>query len=146
MGRAASDDAGGASAAVAAHSAAARADREACAEVAEAHNNGKRSRPNGADGTASRLTANAADEMPQIAAGENPLPEDGISFVEAVHERIDLVAIAEKLLRSADEKIIQRAFERLLEMKYGKGPAPADDPPISLAGMPEPIPGYRCEE
>jgi hypothetical protein len=52
--------------------------------------------------------------------GTEPLPLDGASFVEAVHERVDLIALEEQLLRSADEKIVQRELAYLRELRYGK--------------------------
>jgi hypothetical protein len=45
--------------------------------------------------------------------GTEPLPLDGATFVEAVHERVDLIALEEQLLRSADEKIVQRELAYL---------------------------------
>lgn len=52
--------------------------------------------------------------------GTEPLPLDGATFVEAVHERVDLIALEEQLLRSADEKIVQRELAYLRELRYGK--------------------------
>jgi hypothetical protein len=59
--------------------------------------------------------------------GTEPLPLDGASFVEAVHERVDLIALEEQLLRSADEKIVQRELAYLRELRYGKTASFAND-------------------
>jgi len=56
--------------------------------------------------------------------------------------RVNLYQIYKRLLLSKDEKIKQRALERLLEMKYGKvvpgNPAGGSDelPRINFEGMP----------
>jgi hypothetical protein len=59
--------------------------------------------------------------------GNEPLPLDGATFVEAVHERVDLIALEEQLLRSADEKIVQRELAYLRELRYGKTASFATD-------------------
>jgi hypothetical protein len=59
--------------------------------------------------------------------GTEPLPLDGATFVEAVHERVDLIALEEQLLRSADEKIVQRELAYLRELRYGKTASFASD-------------------
>jgi len=145
MGRAASDDASELSVAnAAASSAAARADREACAEVAQAQGEGKRS--SGA-GTASR-TRNEKDGSKETGAakgsrkllpGLEPLPIDGEAFVDAVHAQVDLVRLEVKLLRSKDQKIVQREVAYLRELRYGKrAPAADDEPPQIIVDMPGP--------
>ena len=75
--------------------------------------------------------------------GTEPLPLDGATFVEAVHERVDLIALEEQLLRSADEKIVQRELAYLRELRYGKTAtfAPDDDvPPRLVFDPPDPTP------
>jgi hypothetical protein len=133
MGRAASVDASELSVANAsASSAAARADREACAEVAPSQGEGKQSP---VAGTASR-THNKKDGSKETSAskgsrkllpGLEPLPMDGEAFVDAVHAQVDLVRLEVKLLRSKDEKIVQREVAYLRELRYGKRAAPPDD-------------------
>jgi len=59
----------------------------------------------------------------EIPPGTEPLPADGGGFVDAMHEHVDLYLACARLVKSTDEKIAQRAVERLLEMKYGKGPS-----------------------
>ncbi len=44
--------------------------------------------------------------------------ENREAFVAAVHARVDLVAAWEKQVRSKDEKIVQRALEKLDEMGH----------------------------
>jgi hypothetical protein len=73
--------------------------------------------------------------------GTEPLPLDGATFVEAVHERVDLIALEEQLLRSADEKIVQRELAYLRELRYGKTASfAADDdlPPRVVFDPPDP--------
>jgi hypothetical protein len=75
--------------------------------------------------------------------GTEPLPLDGATFVEAVHERVDLIALEEQLLRSADEKIVQRELAYLRELRYGKTASFATDddlPPRIVFDRPDPLP------
>jgi hypothetical protein len=74
--------------------------------------------------------------------GTEPLPLDGATFVEAVHERVDLIALEEQLLRSADEKIVQRELAYLRELRYGKTASFSTDdeiPPRLIFEQPDPI-------
>jgi hypothetical protein len=74
--------------------------------------------------------------------GTEPLPLDGATFVEAVHERVDLIALEEQLLRSADEKIVQRELAYLRELRYGKTASFSTDdeiPPRLIFERPDPI-------
>ena len=63
----------------------------------------------------------------RIPRGKTALAADGAGFVDVVHQHVDLYRASAHLVRSADEKISQRMVERLLEMKFGKGPAAATD-------------------
>jgi hypothetical protein len=49
-----------------------------------------------------------------------PLPHDGLRFVQAVNEEVQMVGIAKGLLTADDIKVKQRVFEQLMEMAYGK--------------------------
>jgi hypothetical protein len=124
--RAASDDANGASVARAASSAiAAGTDREAYAEAAP-------SRPNGAAHhyfQETHAASNKGDEEREVPPGEHPLPADPAEFVEEIHRKIDLTVVWHDLLSSTDEKIKQRAVEKLTEMRYKGASALADEPP-----------------
>lgn len=127
--RAASDGANGASAAMAATSAAAGTDRHAHAEVAGSPSAGSEKPP--ANGTALRAAGEGhkKGKNKKIPPGTEELPADGIGFVDEMHARVDFWEVGKRLLHSKDEKIMQRAWERLLEMKYGKGPgALAEEP------------------
>jgi len=55
-----------------------------------------------------------------------PLPADPGAFVDEIHHEVDLWQQWINLLKSDDEKIRQRAIERLTDLKY-KGLQPADD-------------------
>ena len=75
--------------------------------------------------------------------GTEPLPLDGATFVEAVHERVDLIALDDQLLRSADEKIVQRELAYLRELRYGKTASFSTDdeiPPRLVFESPDPLP------
>jgi hypothetical protein len=147
QGSAASDDANGASTASAAISAAAGTDRDACAEVAQASNRGKRPR---AIGAGSRPDAGVpqhrlASEKPggtSIAGPESkeiaPLPDDIADFVDEIHSRVDLFEVLHDLLTTEDEKIKQRALEKILEMKYGRGAASGEEPVQIIVDGPRP--------
>jgi hypothetical protein len=132
-GRAASDDARDIPSAAAASSAAAGTERDACAEVAppEGGANGKPKSTRGGRG-ADKGTPHVpsepgrntkAKDSVDIPPGSEPLPADGVGFVDAMHAHVDLYLACARLVKSGDEKIAQRMVERLLEMSYGKSPA-----------------------
>ena len=146
LGRAASDDASDLSVANAtASSAAAGAEREACADVAAPQGEGRRHQSAGA---ASRLHKKGTEDKQKDASPENtrrevvpaldPLPIDGEAFVDAVHAQVDLVQLEVALLSSQDDKIVQRELAYLRELRYGKRAMPADDEPQIIFDMPGP--------
>ena len=156
-GRAASDDARDFPSAAAASSAAAGKERDACAEVAPPLEGKRKLRPkssvkqagkgtprgpseqHASEKTASRKKKNEKDEV-DIPPGSEILAEDGIGFVDAIHEHVDLYLACARLVKSTDEKIAQRMVERLLEMSYGKSPAPPEDqPPHIIFDAPRPL-------
>jgi hypothetical protein len=131
---AASDDAGGQLVAETASSAAACANRDAYAEMAPAEAKGKRLPPPGAatrppsvDHKADPKASDKKKVAPDIPPGAEPLPADGASFVEAVHEKVDLIELEVSLLTSEDEKIRQRELAYLRELIYGKTAAFSTD-------------------
>ena len=131
---AASDDAGGQLVAETAATAAACANRDAYAEMAPADAKGKRlpppgaaSRPSNADTKADAKASDKKKGAPDIPPGAEPLPADGASFVEAVHEKVDLIELEVSLLKSEDEKIRQRELAYLRELIYGKTAAFSTD-------------------
>ncbi|HEY4818948.1 MAG TPA: hypothetical protein VIH67_16090 [Candidatus Acidoferrum sp.] len=140
MGGAASDDASELSVANAtASSAAAGAEREACADVAPAQDKGRRSRSAGAasrshknGGKKNDKEASPANTRRDVAPGLEPLPIDGEAFVDAVHAQVDLVELEVDLLNSKDDKIVQRELAYLRELRYGKRAAPADEEPTQI--------------
>ena len=123
-GQAASDDASGTSVVTAAPSAAARTDREAYAEVALPRKNGAEPR---------------VPEEPalEVSAGVAWM-QDGAAFVNAMFARVNPLDVGARLLRSDDEKVAQRAWERMLEMKFGKSAAVSDEPPQVVLDLPRP--------
>jgi hypothetical protein len=79
-----------------------------------------------------------AVEKEVIPGGEFPLPLHPDEFVEEIHRNADLFIVWKGLLNSKDEKIRQRAVEKLTEMRY-KGAAALDDEPRRIIiDMPEP--------
>ena len=155
MGRAASVDASELSVANAkASSAAAGAEREACAEVAPTHGKGKRSRS--ARAASQSRPKNVRNEIDKnkngvndkeagkaagrraVVPGLEPLPIDGEAFVDAVHKQVNLVQLEVDLLRSKDDKIMQRELAYLRELRYGKHAAVADDEPQIILDMQRP--------
>ena len=52
---------------------------------------------------------------------DDPLAFDAPGFVEDMHTRVNLYTVGKELLTATDLKIRQRAWEYLLEMKYGRG-------------------------
>ena len=117
---AASVDASGLHVAETAPPAAACAPRQAYAEMAPAsaegqrlHSSGAATRPSDANGKPATATEQTAFDKeasgrrktaPKIPPATEPLPADGPSFVEAVHEKVDLIELEVSLLQSEDEK------------------------------------------
>ena len=129
--RAASDDASGASVASAAFSTAAGTAREACAEAAPPRPNGA---PDQEDGTNSKDTG----ESTIVPPGEGPLPATADEFVDEIHSRIDLFEVWQDLLRSKDDKIKQRAVERLTDLRYKTGSSQVEEPQQIIFDLPRP--------
>ena len=121
----------------AASPAAAGADHSAFAEVAapaaaakRSHSEGTAPPPKPRKGRKEPRIAGepSADEVDEdVPPGSAPLPIDGEAFVDAVHRQVDLVQLEVKLLKSKDEKIIQRELASLRELRYGKHAIPADE-------------------
>jgi hypothetical protein len=159
-GRAASDDARDFPSAAAACSAVAGMERDACAEVALPPEGGTKRRPknnskpagtgtgtpralsekNGNNNTRATGEDKAEKDTVDIPPGSEPLPSDGVGFVDAMHAHVDFYLACARLVKSRDEKIAQRMVERLLEMSYGKSPAvTADEAPQIIFDVPRPI-------
>jgi hypothetical protein len=151
-GRAASDDARDFPSAAGA-SAPAGKERDACAEVAPSlegetkHQPKPKKRGKRADGETPHVPSDDKSDKKidkkksvYIPPGSKPLPADGVGFVDAMHAHVDLYLACARLVKSGDEKIAQRMVERLLEMSYGKSPAPAgDEMPQIIFDAPRPI-------
>jgi hypothetical protein len=142
-----SDDVSGPSVATALASAEPGADRDACAALARANTpNLKKKRHsscallcseeqprvpseivNGGN-LASESSNESAGQSRKYSPGEEPLPADPAEFVEEIHSRIDLFQIWAELLKSNDEKIKQRAVEKLTEMRYKGAQSLSEEP------------------
>jgi len=77
-------------------------------------------------------------ERENIPGGDFPLPLHPGEFVEEIHRNTDLLISWQELLNSKDEKIRQRAVEKLTEMRYKGAAALADEPRRIIIDMPEP--------
>ena len=78
------------------------------------------------------------EERKKIPGGDFPLPLHPGEFVEEIHRNTDLFIAWQELLNSKDDKVRQRAVEKLTEMRY-KGAAALDDEPRRIIiDMPEP--------
>jgi hypothetical protein len=130
--QAASDDASGASVASAAISAfAAGTGREAHADAAPP-------RPNGETPGAVEKNSDGTDVSKVIPPGECSLPATVDEFVDEIHSRIDLFEVWHSLLRSTDDKIKQRAAERLTDLRYKDAAGLAEDSQQIIFDMPRP--------
>ncbi len=137
-GHAASDDASGSPSANAAALAAAEStDRKACAEVAPPP-------PNGAALRSPKQTSTAPNQRKakkgekEIPPGEHPLPDDPAEFVEEIHRKVDLTEVWRGLLRNGDDKIRQRAAERLTDLLYKGAATSAEEPQQIIFDLPRP--------
>lgn len=74
------------------------------------------------------------NELPR---GEYPLPDNPAEFVEEIHRKVDLTEVWHGLLRSKDEKVKQRAIEKLTGMLYKDGALSDDDQQI-IFDLPRP--------
>ena len=66
------------------------------------------------------------------------MPDNPAEFVEEIHRRVDLFEVWQKFLESKDDKIRQRAVEKLTEMRYKGAAALADEPQQIVIDMPGP--------
>lgn len=64
----------------------------------------------------------------EIPPGKDPLPDTPAEFVEEVHSKVDLIEVWHSLLRSEDEKVRQRAIEKLTGMLYENCAISAEEP------------------
>ena len=109
-------------------------DRKACAEVAPPP-------PNGAAPQVSprnNSSENKGKPEREVPPGKYPLPDNPAEFVEEVHRKIDLIEVWHELLRSEDEKIRQRAIEKLTAMLYEDGTISSDDAEQIIFDLPRP--------
>ena len=89
--------------------------------------------------SSNRNAASKADEPEkELPPGEYPLPDNPAEFVEEVHRKIDLIEVWIGLLRSKDEKVRQRAIEKLTGMLYEDGALSDDDPQPFIFDLPRP--------
>lgn len=99
---------------------------------------GPRGRANGAANGSLARVADNHDKEDKIPPGEGPLPATPGDFVEEIHRRIDLFKVWQRLLKSKDLKIKQRAVERLTDLRYKGAAALAEEPQEIIFDMPRP--------
>ncbi len=136
--RAASDGASGVPVASAATTTAAGPPRQASTDR-EAHAEAAPPRTNGAMHKTDGTKPKDKGESRILPPGEGPLPDSPGEFVEEIHKRIDLFKVWQRLLKSKDDKIRQRAVERLTEMRYKGAAALAEEPQQIIFDMPRPL-------
>ena len=138
-GVAASDEACGGSVAGAANSQAACAARNAYAEAAMPRPRGTRSKPEAPQKTPEeRLEIAVRNGLGGSGAFVADIA-DSAAFVNAVTARVDMMRVTERMLLSEDEKIAQRAWERMLDMKFGKaGAQPSEEAAPIILDLPRP--------
>jgi hypothetical protein len=95
-------------------------------------------RPNGALDKAVSKRRAKDKEPPPLPRGEFPLPSSPGEFVEEIHRNSDLFIAWQRLLNSKDEKIRQRAVEKVTEMGYKGAELMADEPRRIIIDVPEP--------
>lgn len=66
-------------------------------------------------------------EGKKLPAGIGEMPEDRAAFARAVFAQVDLVGAWAKQVNSDDEKIVQRAIEKLDEMRYESNSARTEE-------------------
>ncbi len=140
---AASDDASGLTGMDAASSAATPPARPACAAAAQLRDDGATPRvPGDAERACEQAReSSAAAEMQDAVAGEPTVITDGSDFVDAIFARLDPVEVSCRLLASEDERIVEKHFERLLDIKFGRPSTslPGDDgSPAFVWDLPQP--------
>ena len=92
--------------------------------------NGAAPRANGESASSPKGASGTAPAKPTDLAAM----QDAVAFVDAVAARVDLVSVAEQLLKSNDEKVRQRMLERSLDMTFGKpsGASGVGDEPLQV--------------
>lgn len=68
------------------------------------------------------------DHEVELPTGKYPLPDNPAEFVEEIHRKVDLTEVWHRLLRSKDEKVRQRAIEKLTGMLYDDGAISDEEP------------------
>ena len=126
----ASDDASGASVANSAISSAAGTVRDTCAAATPPHPAGNNGRSN----------QTGTQEVHLPGPTDYEAMQDAGAYVNAVAERVDLVAASVRLVQSGDEKIAKSELDRLRDMKFGKvGAAVLEEPVrVDFGDLPRP--------
>jgi hypothetical protein len=103
-----------------------------CAEVAPSSPNGP------VVHLEARKTTDRVQEEDPLPPADFPLPLHPGEFVEEIHRNADLLIAWQRLLNSKDEKVRQRAVEKLTELGYKGAAALADEPRRIIIDMPRP--------
>ena len=95
-------------------------------------------RPIGAPNQVGSERSAGDKKPPPLPGGEFSLPLNPGEFVEEIHRNADLLIAWKRLLNSKDEKIMQRAVEKVTEMRYKGAASMADEPRQIIIDMPGP--------
>ena len=99
-------------------------------------------RPNGHELVALDKTPKGGGEKEKerepIPGGNFPLPQHPGEFVDEIHRNTDLFISWQELLNSKDEKVRQRAVEKVTEMRYKGTAALSDEHQRIVIDMPRP--------
>lgn len=94
---------------------------------------------------AEAFSESLVDRRLTVGPGDS-LPLEGPGLVDAINARVDLVEVIQLLIRRADEKLVQRILEQLLDLKYGKDARPDSTArPMPIIDYPTAI-GRRMDE
>ncbi len=98
---------------------------QAYAEVAPPPPNERSPQTSATNNTAANQDKPNDKELPP---GKYPLPDKSAEFVQEIHRKIDLIEVWHSLLRNGDEKVRQRAVEKLTSMLYDDDSISAEEP------------------
>jgi hypothetical protein len=83
-------------------------------------------------------TAKNGTLLRDIPPGEHPLPADVEEFIQEIHRKVDISEVWHGLLRNPDDKIRQRAVERLTDLLYKGTAASGDEQQEIIFDLPRP--------
>lgn len=85
-----------------------------------------------------RTTTKGGTAPKDIPPGDHPLPVDVEEFIQEIHRKVDITEVWHGLLRNEDEKIRQRAVERLTDLLYKGADTAGEEPQQIIFDLPRP--------